>query len=52
VKEFVDCLPKTFGVVGGRRYEAGVVLFFGGQDELVVLVRLQLEIYCVAKNLT
>jgi len=25
---FVDCLPKTFGVVGGWRHKAGVVLFF------------------------
>ena len=36
-------MPKTFGVVGGCRYEAGVVLFSGRQDELVVLVAERLE---------
>ena len=29
--------------VGGWRYQAGVVLFFGRQDELVVLVAERLE---------
>ena len=36
-------MPKTFGVVGGSTYEAGEVLFFGRQDELVVLVAERLE---------
>jgi len=36
-------LPKALGVIGGLRYEAGVVLFFGRQDELVVLVVERLE---------
>ena len=36
-------MPKTFGLVGRGRYEAGVVLFFGRQDELVVLVAERLE---------
>jgi len=33
-------LPKTFGVI---RYKVGVVLFFGRQDDLVVLVAEGLE---------
>jgi len=36
-------LPKALGVIGGRRYEAGIVLFFRRQDELVVLVAERLK---------
>jgi len=36
-------LPKTFRVVRGYRYKAGVVLFFERQDELVVFVAERLD---------
>ena len=43
MKKFVDGLPETPGIVRRRRNKIGVVLFFGCQDELVVLVSQRLE---------
>ena len=43
MKKFIDGLPEAPGIARRRRNEIGVVLFFGCQDELVVLVAQRLE---------
>ena len=42
-EEVYDGLPEAPGIARRRRNEIGAVLFFGCQDELVVLVAQRLE---------